>query len=229
MNVTRRTAIKAMAASLMVPCIRLRPEIDSEKLLAAFCDNQQCYRYSLEQPFGVGSLTYATDGKHMCRAELVNRHEEGNRPLPNIDEAWRNHWKPESCFRPFELPSIESGKLLVPKPTRLGWSPTGTCPLCDDRRISFGEFYPESFDDVPPGYDPDDNTYRDPSCPLCHGLDYSGPSRLYINGVLMSYSRLKPIAMLPNVRIAMSAVPHCLLFQADGFEGAAMGIEEHNA
>lgn len=54
-----------------------------------------------------------------------------------------------------------------------------------------------------------------------------GPSNFNVQGVLMCYSRLKPIAALPNVQVSIapqSLQNPCILFKADGFEGIAMGL-----
>ena len=220
MNVSRRTVLKTIGAALMAPTISLRSEIVRERLLQAFCDDAS-YRYDLTKPFGIGSLTYATDAKHMARAEIANRFEDGERRLPKgVLDAWKFHFQPGK-FIPFELPSI-SGLTLT-------GNDDGICPLCDDRRISFGKTYPSEDEmDRLLDYDVDENTYRDNSCVLCHGLTYHGPCEAIVCGVRMSYSRLKPIAQLPNVRIARGRVSRddypFLTFVADGFEGVAMGL-----
>jgi hypothetical protein len=224
----RRSALQIIGASLFAPIVRLRPTVDREKLLRAFCDDWGISRYDLDQPFNVGSLTYASDSRSAVRAELCSAVEDGTRRIPDMDCVWQRLWHP-SEFVPFELPPVDSPLLVKPLPVG-NFMGMGTCPLCDDRRISFGEHYPSSLDEerTLPGYDPDDNTYRDPSCPLCRGMDFTGPSELIVQGVRMNYSRLKPIAALPNVRVAgnlrhvESGGP--LVFKADGFEGLAMGL-----
>lgn len=222
MNVSRRTVLKTLGAALMAPTISLRSEIDRERLLLAFCDDD-AYRYDLTKPYGVGSLVYATDCRHMARAEIANRFEYGERRLPKGTlEVWETHFQPME-LRPFQLPSIE--QLTHYGHERFG----GICPLCDDRRICFGSEYP-SEDEIESliDWDVDDNTYRDSSCQLCHGHTYHGPCETIVCGVRMSYSRLKPIAALPNVRVARSKFCRedypVLNFSADGFEGVAMGL-----
>lgn len=204
----------------MAPTISLRREIDRERLLMNFCADYVT-RYDLEKPFGVGSLTYATDAKHMARAEIANRFEDGERRLPkDVIDVWKFHFQPGQLI-PFALPSISELTLKC--------DGGEICPLCDDRRILFGETYP-SEDEMERllDYDVDDNTYRDNSCQLCHGLTYHGPNEAMVCGVRMSYSRLKPIAALPNVRVTRSKPSKdeypILNFVADGFEGVAMGL-----
>lgn len=225
LTLNRRTTLKILGAAIMAPCVNLRTEIDRERLLAAFCDDNDWQRYDFDRPFAIGSLTYATDARHMVRAELPARIEEGERRLPKgIEQVWSEWWQPQD-FQPFHLPPVESLTLLPDQ----RWG--GTCPVCDDRRISIGDRYPQSNDEAAelPEYDPDDNTIRDASCPLCRGRAYYGPCRVRLCGRLMDYSRVKPIAALPNVRVAATKHYHPespLLFVADGFEGMAMGLIE---
>lgn len=224
MSISRRTALKALAAVAMAPCVKLRTEIDAERLLAAFVCPYKSLLYDIDAPFGVGSLTYATDAKKMCRAEIANRVENGERTLPNVQLAWNNLWVPDREFVPFALPPVESLTLG-------GASDWGTCPLCSGRRKFLGDTYPdwEWCDSVAArlcDYDIDTNTTLDPSCELCKGRTYHGPWQVRVAGVLMDYSQLKPVAALPNVRISKSRVDDCLLFIADGFEGMAMGLHD---
>jgi len=223
-SVTRRTAVKALASFLAAPIVRLRAEVDRERLLAAFvCSRGYRHsRYDINSPFGIGSLTYATDAMHICRAELVSREEVGQRRLPgNLDELYRSHFTGSGVWRAFELPDWR--KCVNPN------SDFYSCPECGGRRVSLGEYYPDndwitSSAAEELGYDVDDNTTRDPSCGLCYGKTWRGPALLVVAGVHFEYSRLKPIAALPNVRVARSAHDDAIVFRADGFEGIAMGI-----
>lgn len=224
MQISRRSALKSIALAIVAPTVRLRQSVDREALMRAFCCPEGwCSRYDIDQPFNFDSLTYACDYRHAVRAELSNTIEEGTRRIPDMQKCWGEYWHP-GHFVPFELPPVDSPLLVT---CQGGYC--GICPLCDDRRISFGDRYPASLDEVPIGYDPDDNTYRDPSCPLCRGSeDFSGPSQLIVQGVRLSYSRLKPLAALPGLRVAGNVRQHTtegpLVFKADGFEGMAMGI-----
>lgn len=222
----RRTALKIVGSALFAPIVKLRQAVDQERLLRAFCDDDSGGgRYDLADPFSFGSLTYASDYRHVVRAELSSRIEDGTRRIPDVHQVWDRYWQP-SQFVPFELPDVDSPLLLMPD-CKYG----GVCPLCDDRRLSFGEHYPSSQEesDALIDYDPDDNTVRDSSCPLCNGQTFLGPSQLLVCGVKLSYSRLKPLAALPNVRVAgnlrQESTEGPLVFKADGFEGLAMGIE----
>lgn len=232
MTMTRRTALTSLAAMAMAPIINLRPAIDRERLLSAFAatDGTGSARFDLDAPFGVGSLTYATDARAMCRAEISNRVENGERRLPNVLECWDATWLPERRFEPFALPRVDQLTLGAN-------GDYGTCPLCSGRRKFLGSEYPDgewfdSEDAYVKDYDIDDNTTLDPSCELCHGKLYNGPWQVMIRGVLMDYSRLKPIAALPcvqlssrlGVRVAGGMTGDALLFIADGFEGIAMGM-----
>lgn len=224
MKVSRRGALKSIAALAMAPIIDLRPTIDRERLLLAFKCPYKSIRYDIDEPFGVGSLTYATDARKICRAEIANRIENGERTLPNVVRCWSEHWHPAGAFKPFDLPPVESLTLG-------GNSDFGTCPLCSGRRKFLGDMYPDwdwcdSWKARSVDYDVDTNTTLDPSCELCHGRTYHGPWKLRVDGVLCDYSELKPIAALPNVRITRSTQDSCLLFVADGFEGMAMGMHD---
>lgn len=218
----RRSFLRFSVALLeLVPLVRLRTEVDIESIMLRFCADEP-YRLDLTQPFGVGPFTYATDTKHMVRAELVNRQENGERRLPkNVEEVWRYHWHP-SNWVPFELPRIED--LTI----RCSDGFYAICPLCDNRRISLGEWPPESFDKFRRlDYDPDDNSIRDKSCQLCRGKQYNGPSLAMVAGTLMSFHRLKPIAAIPGVEIAANqkGEDHPFLFRGSELEGMAMGLD----
>lgn len=218
----RRSFLKLSTALFgMVPCVRLRTEVDIESIMLRFCDDE-ANRFDLTKPFTFGPFTYATDRRHMVRAELVNREDNGERRLPkNVEEVWRYHWHP-SNWVPFELPRIED--LTI----RCSDGFYAICPLCDNRRISLGEWPPESFDKFRRlDYDPDDNSIRDKSCQLCQGMQYNGPSLIMVRGTLMSFHRLKPIAAIPGVQVAANekGEDHPLLFRGAGLEGMAMGID----
>lgn len=224
----RRSFLKLVAASFMVPCVQLRREIDRESLILAFCDTDS-FRYDFDRPFAIGSLTYATDSRHMVRAELSNRREDGERRLPeNVEECFNKYWNPGE-WRPFELPPIES---LVKYPVEM--DKTGMCPLCGDRWIFLGDRYPNEDEmehlRLTASYDVDTNEIRDTSCQLCHGRDYYGPSSLEVCGVLLSYHRLKPIAAIPGVMVAANQnrdQDSPILFRGCGIDGMAMGLATH--
>ena len=225
--VTRRAALKCLAVSAMAPLVELRPAIDRERLLAAFCDTggTRSIRFDLAAPFAVGSLTYATDALSMCRAEIANRWEIGERRLPPIEKCWDRLWKPARRFELYSLPPIDT--------LTLGdQGDYGVCPLCDGRRKSLGSAYPDgewcdSLEAHLRYYDVDDNTTLDPACQLCHGRLYAGPWQVRVCGVLMSYSRMKAIAALPEARVSRTEVDGgALLFAAAGFEGVAMGMHQ---
>lgn len=221
--ITRRTVLKSIAAALMAPTIELRQSVPDERLLAAFCSSWEGYRYQLQKPFGVGSLTYACDNRAMIRCELASRVENGELRLPNVEPVWRQHWRSSAQWRP-----------LTPDDLIATENVNGLCPHCGDRRVSFGEEYPESQEqtDSLPEYDIDDNTIRDVSCPECHGKEYTGPSCVRIDGVLHSSWNLRRILALPNPMVCRSQYQDLhdkgsnhasILFRADGFEGISMG------
>ena len=213
--VSRRTFMKAIAASMTVPIIDLRPAVPRENLLLQFCDPEYL-RYNLSQPFGVGSLTYATDSHAMIRTELLNRSEVGEMRIPPVGKVWHDYWNPVGQWRELDQ------KILTPTLTR-EWQ---LCPKCGDARVSYGEAYPNDWTDLMNkyGYDPDDNTIRDRSCDVCHGMDYTDPAMSDVLGVVHSSFMLKRIAALPNPMICRSAnSEHAVLFRADGFQGISLG------
>lgn len=218
MVTTRRTALKAIAAALMAPTIRLRPEIDREALMRPFCDVDEGFRYQLNAPFQQGSLTYCSDSRRIIRAELTCPEVVGERRLPNAVELWGRHWR-NGQWMPGERPQITD--LLV----SLDRDISGVCPKCLGRRISLGDKYPDSEDTTPINYDPDDNSIGDASCEQCRGLTYYGPSEVNIGGLRYCYGMLAPMYDLPGLRISPSGHPdHPLLFRADGFEGMVMPL-----
>lgn len=210
------------AAALFGPKISLRSEIDRERLMLPFCGEN--YRWDLAAPFGVGSLTYATDARRIIRAEIIGRKEVGERRIPNVNGLWRDEWKPDGELIPFEKPPLSS--------IRWGFHNHGDCPDCGGRRIPWdgvGKEYP-NLDDAgfkhlerERGYDVDDNCVFDPACRTCRGRPYKGPSLFEFRGQFYSAALLLPIWDLPGVKIGVAQPDRDkerkLLFAADGFEG----------
>jgi len=220
-SVSRRSALKLLAAAVMAPTIQLRQSVPDEQLLLAFCHSSETHhRYNIEKPFGVGALTYATDAKAVIRCELAGRIEDGERRLPDVLSVWENYKSAAPRWRQ-----------LTPDDLRPTEFVNGSCPECGDRRVSFGEEYPtdETAAFELPDWDVDDNSIRDISCPLCHGREYSGPSCVRICGVLHSSWDLRRIVALPNPTVCHSVYhgdlrQKVILFRADGFEGISVGV-----
>lgn len=230
MNFTRRTALKAIAGVLMAPTVTLRKTVDREAILRAFCDDIESIRYGerLMAPIVHGDHVWATNARELIRAvDYGFERDGGEGRVPNLHQCFDTLYRPGK-FSDFRLPRIED---LAHRPDVAHG--IGVCPLCDDRRVSYGEFYPtdqETANNLP-CYDPDDNTIRDKSCPLCRGKDYTGPSVLLIHGVPFSYSRVKKLALVPNCRVAINhdgpsshGRSEILCFEGDGFSGVAMPI-----
>lgn len=208
--------MKAIGAAMTVPIIDLRKSVPRENLLLQFCGEDS--RYRLDQPFGVGSLTYATDARAMIRAELVTRNEVGEMRLPPVARVWGEHWNPTGQWRELDEKMME--------PTII--KEFQSCPKCGGEKVSFGEGYPpppEVFGLITNySYDVDDNTLRDRSCSLCHGLDYTDPAWSDVLGVHHNSHMLKRIAALPNAMVCLSASREdAILFRADGFQGISLG------
>jgi len=227
MLATRRTVLKTMAAALMAPTIHLRPSVPDERLLLPFCDPDSM-RYNFQTPFGHGSLTYASDSRAMIRCELANRQEIGERKLPkNIDQVWEAWFRPKAQWRPLTPDDIV--------PTAI--NDYAKCFECGNRRISLGDRYPELNEYGSPaeqrmhdlGWDVDDNTIRDESCPTCRGRSFGHKNVAVLFGHNHQAYELKRILALPNVMVCQSGFEpeeHAqgLLFRADGFEGVALGL-----
>jgi hypothetical protein len=226
MQLSRRSVLKGIAAAMMAPTIQLRASVPDERLLLPFCASEFS-RYSLDAPFGWGSLTYASDSRAMIRAEIGNRQEVGERRLPNVQQVWDCWFRPAPQWRPLTPSDIE--------PT--AQDEVGRCWLCGDRRVSYGPDFPEvnefgQFADERCnrlGYDIDNNTIRDESCPRCKGRDFGHNTLCELFGQEHQSHNLRRIVALPNVMVCAS-LHHpeqhapALLFKADGFEGIALGL-----
>lgn len=221
----RRTVLKSLAAALMCPNITLRKSVPDERLLAAFCLPEE-YRHDFRSPFGIDSLTYATDNRAIVRCELESRVEDGTRRLPkDVLKVWDHHWTPQQQWKPLTPDDL--------RPTIHG-SYGDECPLCgSEATVSLDDEYPDS--EKPwvnemlrlHGYDVDTNSVRDKNCPECHGLYYNKPGLAVICGVPHSAFRLRRILELPGVQVCQSmSVPEALLFRSDGFEGISLGVVE---
>ena len=229
MNLTRRTVLASLAtaaAGLMVPTLDLRASDSRESLMKAFVDPDYYTRYDVNAPFSIDGIAYATNYREIIRGDLPLAHASGQCRLPPVATVFDQYFHPQLSWRRFSLPPIDS----------LTYH-NGPCPVCDDRRISYGEHYPASQEimDSLPDYDVDDNTYRDPSCSFCHGRYDSIPSIFKPFGnipTFFSYSRMKKIAAIPGVEISFfrrrcpekDSIEGMLLFRSDDFEGIACPI-----
>lgn len=237
MKLTRRTLLKGAligGSSLLLPAIKAQPQVDREKLLAAFCDEPVTYvpRYDLSAPFDYQGLVIATDAFQLVRAEISGcSHHVGERclPLNAMDRVWKNYWRPKKWMA-WERPA----------PATLSIKPTGygICPHCGNRRVKLPvdaiEYDSEADRFVVMGmgdlesldYDSDDHTIRDRSCPACQGKQYQGPTLVDVAGRKFEWWRLNAIAALPNLEIAASEYEYGISFRdrSIGFEGVALGI-----
>jgi hypothetical protein len=203
----RRSFTKAMASLLVVPLLKFQPQvIDRHKLLSMFLE-EDCYsRFDLTRPYVVGDFSYGTDGRAMARIDTnKSEHEDETIKMPPIQKAWDTHYQPSQDWRSFKLAEYDQ---LVLSQDDMWWG--GSCPMCDDRRVSFGENYPtdQTTADELPDYDPDDNTIRDVSCELCHGKRYRGGSHQVIGGQLIAYRYAKKLAAIPGCEICASDLKH---------------------
>lgn len=218
--ISRRSVLKsfvATAAAIMAPAVKLRPAVPDERLMLAFCEDEPGFRWKLDKPFGVGSLTYATDRFAMVRAEIANRQQEGEVKLPPVSKVWTQYWEPSGRWQP-----------VTPELIRPTLNVNGVeCPDCGGRRISLGDQYPGINDYPGPGYDPDDNSVYDSSCKTCYGhaMDCPRNQVCVVDGVPHSAWLMRRIMSLPNARVCSSRFDDLtILFTADGFEGISKGV-----
>lgn len=214
--VSRRSFLNAIAAAITVPIIDLRKAVPRENLLLKFCGEDA--RYSLRQPFSVGSLTYATDNRAMIRTELCNPSEVGEMKIPPVGRVWNEYWLPSGQWKHVDEQMLQPS---IVKEWQL-------CPKCGCERVSYGEGippYPDVIELIGKySYDTDDNTIRNRSCEVCHGLDYKEAAFSDVCGWPHSSFMLKRIAALPNAMVCRSATRNdAILFRADGFQGISLG------
>jgi hypothetical protein len=223
MRMNRRTSLRTIFAASLATAVRLRPEVPREALLRSFCGDPDYGSWNLDEPIGVGSLTYATDARAIARCEIASRLDVGERRLPPVDRVWGENWRPVGGWVPIE--SVYQG------PTE--FKEFMCCPACGDRRVSLGEFYPDHSDEALAAehhrlsFDVDDNTIRDVSCWLCHGLVYCGPNVALTPCGVHSAWMLSRIAAIPDVRVCRSGVnENLMLFSGSGFQGMSLGCGE---
>lgn len=195
----RRTFNKALASLLTVPLLNLQPlTIDRHKLLSMFL-GESWQRYDLSRPYILDGFSYATDARVMARITTSDDESlDETIKIPPLQNVWDTAFKPERQWERFHLHDIKD---LVLSPIY------NICPVCDDRRVSYGKEYPADEDTALalPDYDPDDNTIRDVSCELCHGRNYEGPSLQPIAGKKIAYRYAKKLAAIPGCEVSVSA------------------------
>lgn len=203
----RRVFTKSLTALLAVPLLKFQPEsIDRHKLLSMFVDEDVYSRYDLTRPYVVGDFSYGTDGRAMARISTnEDEHDDQKIKMPPIQNAWDHHYQPNEVWKPFKL--AEYDQLVATEDDRKFG---GTCPKCDDHRVSFGLTYPtnQTAGDELPDYDPDDNTIRDVSCDLCHGKPYRKGSNQLIEGQLIAFRYAKKLAAIPSCQYCVTDFKH---------------------
>lgn len=231
----RRTFAKALSSLLLVPLLRYQPvEIDRHKLLGMFLDelHWDTRLWDLRRPYIVGQHAYATNSKILARIDTdESEHDDESIKVPPVGDVWREYNTPGEKWKPFRLADIDE---LAPS------TDIDLCPLCDNRRVSFGETLPATFSEVRGlDYDPDDNTVRDQSCSLCNGKPYTKHCFQAVSGLHINYQYAKKLAAIPGCEVAFSANLHqvggtwspretpVLLFRSDiGIGGMVCPITE---
>ncbi len=223
----RRSFTKALASLLVVPLLKFQPEhIDRHKLLSMFLEETECtFRYDLTRPYIFGDYSYGTDGRVMARIDTdETEHDDDTIRMPPIEQVWNLNFQPSQIWKPFKL--AEYGELVCASQSK---QYGGSCPKCDDRRVSFGADYPtdQATADELPEYDPDDNTIRDRSCFLCRGKPYYAGSNQRVGSQLIAYRYAKKLAAIPGCEISFSGFQNVVLFRSDaGISGIVMPIED---
>ena len=202
----RRTFSKSLAAMLVVPLLKFQPKtIDRHELLNVFLGDDHFLgaRYDLTRPYVVNQHAYASDGRIMARITTCEaEHDDEMIKVPPVELVWNAHFI--STERKWETFKLADYNELVPPQSSWG----ATCPMCNDRRISFGDSYPtdQHTADQLPEYDPDDNTIRDASCEMCHGKSFFGGSYQKIGNQVIAYQYAKKLAEVPGCEVNIGAV-----------------------
>lgn len=195
----RRSFVKSLSSLLLVPLLRYQPaDIDRHKLLGMFLGDDACnLRFDLTRPYVVGDHAYASDGRVMARIDTDESEcDDKSIKVPPVGYTWNKYYAPYESWKPFRLVEVEE---LLPALTNCGM-----CPLCDDRRVSYGSAYPTTEADVyGKSYDPDDNTIRDESCPVCHGRQYDKRCYQGIGDIKILYRYAKKLAAIPGCEVTI--------------------------
>ena len=213
----------ASVAALFCPTVLLRQSVSREALLQKFCLDDYSSIYSIETPFNVGSLTYATNGREIVRCELVNTLDDGAAlPRPPVQRCFKQLWRPAGELRPVERPALDD----------LVESDCMVCPVCFNRRVSVDINDTDLILKYWADWDEDDSTFSDHTCGwhwdpvLDRRRDMFG-SLFALEGCYFSYANIVKIFDLPNVRMSVrreSARDSYLYFRGDGFQGIACGV-----
>lgn len=218
---SRRSVLRAGVGAMLAPIVKLRDEIPREAILRQFADVDCFHRFKLDEPFGIGSLTYATDRFAVARCELERRTESGLMALPPIEDRWPRWWQPAWSWVP-----IDEAETSCPDVRE--WA---GCPECGNRFVSYGATFPD-FSDTELmsrlgelSYSVDDNQIRDQSCQTCRGRSTETPNVSEILGVRHSTFFLKRIRNIPDVLISRTAYnSQMILFKGSGFQGVSIGV-----
>lgn len=220
-------SVGAAAAAMMVPTVALRQTIDAERLMAAFCGTDVYSRFDIGSPFFQKGLTFATDSRAMIVGDIGTPNVIGERRLPDAIGVIESCWDPRAKFVP--LSELD----LTPTIRRDDF---GLCPECGNRQIPYPE--ESEWPDDPYAahrmrFDVDDSTMGDPSCKVCNGQPYEGPTLVNVCGVTHSAWYLKRVAAIPDVEVAMVTARvrsyahlsgHCIQFRSEQFRGLSLGV-----
>jgi hypothetical protein len=223
----RQTTAAVALAGLFRPTVLLRESIDREAILKKFCERYPLNtRYAIAEPFSVDSLTYATDGRWMIRAELAAPIDAGEpKRRPPVHEVF-DRWDHSRAMREMESPTDSD----------LLWGSGLACPHCQDKRVDVSddwERYADALD-----FDGDDCTIGDRNCPVCWDPVLNRgrgayPCMVKIGGYHFEAVRVREILAIPGMRVGAAPAwfenrrVGVLQFEGNGFQGIMAGVDAY--
>lgn len=209
----------------VAPTVKLRTENLVERVLGEFVYPGEHRRYTIDHAFALGDYVYATDGRRMARAIIVDRVEGEEMNCPPFLDTFSEFWS-DANWEPFTLPA-------ACELTEKHWN-LDTCPFCLNRRVASGipvdkvNFTRYGKIRTPRlrrlDYDVDDATIRDESCEHCKGMAFSGPNSVKLFGRLFDYQLLYPLRLLGVVEVAPTIDATGACFRGLGVEGIVLGM-----
>lgn len=221
----RRSFLKVAAACWLAPNALFRREVDAAAILRSFTDSEYSV-YAIGDPFRLGGLTYATNGRQAIRADISHAEADGeNLRRPALDFVFSRFETPTRWI-PWQVPAVES--------LTIGVAGGNVCPVCEGKRRKVLDYFPTDeqceTDPALADYDVDDNSVPDPACEYCRGTYTKRPSVVEVFGQFHTAALLKKLSAIPGLEIARSSdqMPfetqrrEILLFRGGGFEGATV-------
>ena len=233
MEISRRGFLggtTALVAGMLVPTLRLRSEVDLHRLVAMWCDQEEAIsRYSLDLPFVVDGMSYASDGRGMARVETLDDDTSDKlRKLPDAIACYDRFWRDSGRWQrlPEENLIRHPSCRCVPCPQCREDGSLIECPQCFEGSIEL---------DRSPWID---------ACPLCKGCGElsNGACEVCSGTTYGDYETLQPIGdqlfdvyyvhklvAIPDVRWCrgniVQSIGQPILFRSDvGIDGILMPV-----